>query len=170
MKDSLVMHHSAMAAGDELTQAELVFLAAARAAVLGTVASNGRPRLVPICFAFDDGDEPLRIWSPLDEKPKRVPDPHDLERVRDIAANPAVSLLVHAWSEDWSALGWLRIDGLAELIEPGEAATSAEHGVAVAALRARYPQYADHRLERRPIIRILIQRHRSWGNLGAVSD
>jgi PPOX class probable F420-dependent enzyme len=164
------MHHSAMAAGNDLTQAELVFLAAARSAVLGTTAPDGRSRLVPICFALDAADQPLRIWSPLDEKPKRVADPHDLERVRDIAAHPAVSLLVHTWSEDWSALGWLRLDGLAELIEPGEAATSAEHGVAVAALRTRYPQYASHRLERRPIIRILIERHRGWGNLGSVSD
>jgi len=159
-----------MAPANELTQAELVFLGAARSAVLATVAADGRPRLVPICFAFDVADEPLRIWSPLDEKPKRVADPHDLKRVRDIAANPAVSLLVHAWSEDWSALGWLRLDGLAVLIEPGEAATTAEHGMAVAALRARYPQYADHRLERRPIIRVLVNRHRSWGNLGSVSD
>lgn len=158
-----------MAADIDLTQAELDFLAAARTGVLGTLAPDGRPRLVPICFAFEAHDAPMRIWSPLDEKPKRVADLHDLERVRDIASNPAVSLLVDAWSEDWSALGWLRLDGLAELIEPGPS-DSAERDVAVAALRARYPQYADHRLERRPIIRILIQRHRSWGNLGAVSD
>ena len=159
-----------MAAHDALTDAELLFLAAARSAVLGTMAADGRPRLVPICFAFDAAESPLRIWTPLDDKPKAVADPHDLERVRDIAGNPTVSLLVHAWSEDWSALGWLRLDGLADLIEPGEAATSAEHGVAVAALRARYPQYASHRLERRPIIRVLVNRHRSWGNLGSVFD
>ena len=109
------------------------------------------------------------IYSPLDDKPKHVADLHDLKRVRDIAANPAVSLLVDAWSEDWSALGWLRLDGRAELIEPGEAA-SEEPGVAGAALRARYPQYASHALERRPIIRIVIERHRSWGNLGSGSD
>lgn len=159
-----------MTADDALTQAELVFLAAARSAVLGTVAADGRPRLVPICFAFEAADGPLRIWTPLDDKPKRVADPHDLERVRDIAANPVVSLLVDAWSEDWSALGWLRLDGRAELIEPDEAAMSAEHRIAVTALRARYPQYASHALERRPIIRILIERHRSWGNLGTASD
>jgi PPOX class probable F420-dependent enzyme len=163
------MHHSPMTADDALTQAELVFLAAARSAVLGTVTADGRPRLVPICFVFDTADGLLRIWTPLDDKPKRVVDPHDLKRVRDIAANPAVSLLVDAWSEDWSALGWLRLDGRAELIEPGGSA-SAEHGVAVAALRARYPQYASHALEHRPIIRIVIERHRSWGNLGSGSD
>ena len=158
-----------MTADDTLSQAELAFLAAARRAVLGTLAADGRPRLVPICFALDAADRPLRIWSPLDDKPKRVADPHDLKRVRDIAANPAVSLLVDAWSEDWPALGWLRLDGRAELIEPGSSA-SEEHGVAVAALRARYPQYASHGLEHRPIIRIVIERHRSWGNLGGGSS
>jgi PPOX class probable F420-dependent enzyme len=163
------MHHSPVMADDALTQAELVFLAAARSAVLGTLAADGRPRLVPICFAFDAANGPLRIWSPLDEKPKRVADPHDLKRVRDIAANPAVSLVVDAWSEDWSALGWLRLDGRAELVEPGGSA-AAEHEAAVAALRARYPQYASHALEHRPIIRIVIERHRSWGNLGSRSD
>jgi PPOX class probable F420-dependent enzyme len=163
------MHDSPMAADHALTEAELLFLAAARTAVLGTIAADGRPRLVPICFAFDAAESPVRLWTPLDEKPKAVADPHDLERVRDIATNPAVSLLVDTWSEDWSALGWLRLDGLAELIEP-DPSDSAEHGTAVAALRARYPQYASHRLERRPIIRILVERHRSWGNLGSVSD
>ena len=163
------MHHSDMAA-DALTEAEMLFLAGARSATLATVAGDGRPRLVPICFAFAAADAPLRIWSPLDEKPKRAADPRDLQRVRDIAANPVVSLLVDAWSEDWSALGWLRLDGLAELIEPGDAVTSAEHGRAIGALRSRYPQYASHRLERRPIISILIVRHRSWGTLGSVSD
>ena len=157
-------------AAHPLTEAEKLFLAGARSATLATVAGDGRPRLVPICFAFDTAEAPLRIWSPLDEKSKRAADPRDLQRVRDITANPAVSLLVDAWSEDWSALGWLRLDGLADLIEPSEAGTSAEHGLAVAALRARYPQYASHRLERRPIIRILVSRHRSWGNLRSVSD
>jgi PPOX class probable F420-dependent enzyme len=158
-----------MTRDNALTQAELVFLAAARSAVLGTMGANGRPRLVPICFAFEAAEGRLRLWTPLDEKPKRVADPHDLERVRDIVANSAVSVLVDAWSEDWSALGWLRLEGRAELIEPGPS-DSAEHGMAVAALRVRYPQYAGHALEDRPIIRIFIERHRSWGNLGTVSD
>lgn len=157
-----------MAADDTLTQAELVFLAAARTAVLGTVARDGRPRLVPVCYAFD-ASSPLRIWSPIDEKPKRRADPHELARVRDIAANPAVSLLVDAWSEDWTALGWLRLDGVAGLVEP-RGPDAAEHESAVTALRARYPQYATQRLEDRPIIRILVERHRNWGNLGTDPD
>ena len=66
-------------ADDALTQAELVFLAAARSAVLGTVTADGRPRLVPICFAFEAAEARLRIWTPLDDKPKRVADPHALD-------------------------------------------------------------------------------------------
>jgi hypothetical protein len=32
-------------------------------------------------------------------------------------------------------------------------------------LRAKYPQYASHRLGERPVIRIAIEAARSWGNL-----
>ena len=99
------------------SEAELVVPRRGRVGTLGTVDRDGRPRLVPICFAFDAADVPLRIWSPLDEKPKRVIDPRDLGAFAT-SRQPAVSLLVDAWSEDWSALGWLRLDGLAGLIEP----------------------------------------------------
>jgi PPOX class probable F420-dependent enzyme len=152
-----------------LTQAERVFVASARTAVLATTPSNGPPRLVPICFVLDETAAPLRIYSPLDEKPKRVANPRDLARVRDIAANPAVSLLIDRWSEDWSALGWLRIEGRADLIEGADAGTEAEHAWAVSELRSKYPQYGPHRLELRPVIRIVVERARSWGNLGAGS-
>jgi PPOX class probable F420-dependent enzyme len=149
-----------------LTQSERVFVASARTAVLATTPSNGPPRLVPICFVLDETSAPLRIYSPLDEKPKRVPNPHDLARVRDIAANPVVALLIDRWSEDWSALGWVRVEGRADLIEPGDPETEAEHAGAVSDLRAKYPQYASHSLELRPMIRIVVERVRSWGNLG----
>jgi PPOX class probable F420-dependent enzyme len=149
-----------------LTAAQLGFLERARTAVFATIAPDGAPRLVPICFVVSAGAEGRRvIHTPLDEKPKRVADPRELERVRDIVANPVVGLLVHRWSEDWSELGWLRLDGHAELIEP-EGPAAAEHATAVAALRAKYPQYATHRLEERPIIRIVVDQTRGWGDLG----
>ncbi|HET9521178.1 MAG TPA: TIGR03668 family PPOX class F420-dependent oxidoreductase [Candidatus Limnocylindrales bacterium] len=143
------------------------FLARARTAVLATIAPDGAPRLVPICFtvASPDVDGRLVIHTPLDEKPKRVADPRDLERVRDIATIPTVGLLVDRWSEDWSQLGWLRLAGRAELIEP-DGPAAAEHASAVEALRAKYPQYATHRLGERPMIRIVVEHARSWGNLG----
>ena len=144
-----------------LSEAERSFLVAARTATLATIAPDGAPRLVPICFVLADGPEVL--YSPLDDKPKRVGDPRDLARARDILARPDVSLLVDYWSEDWSALGWLRIRGRASLLE---SAAGHEHAAAVVALREKYPQYADHRLEERPIVRIAVVAARSWGSLG----
>jgi PPOX class probable F420-dependent enzyme len=103
------------------------------------------------------------LYVPLDEKPKDVEDPRRLARVRDIAIDPRVALLVERWSEDWSELAWLRLSGEASLMEPPDAPR--EHPAAVAALRVKYPQYAAHRLEDRPLIRIVVTAARSWGTL-----
>jgi coenzyme F420-0:L-glutamate ligase/coenzyme F420-1:gamma-L-glutamate ligase len=160
------MHHRTMSIEPLLTPTELAFLIGARTAVLATIDDGGVPRLVPICFVVSESPR-LLLHSPLDEKPKQVVDPHDLERVRDILERPEVALLIDRWSEDWSRLGWLRLRGIADLVEPGASPTAHEHMTAVAALRGKYPQYETHRLEERPLIRIAIERSRSWGNLGA---
>ena len=150
-----------MTSAPVISEAERLFLADRRTATLATIAPDGAPRLVPICFALADDVDVL--YSPLDDKPKDVGDPRDLARVRDILARPDVSLLVHHWSEDWSALGWLRVRGRASLLEP---AVGREHLAAVRALRAKYPQYVEHRLEDRPIVRVEVVSTRSWGSLG----
>jgi PPOX class probable F420-dependent enzyme len=144
------------------------FLGAARTATLATTAPNGRPRLVPICFVVGDDarDSQLRLYSPLDDKPKRTDDPRDLARVRDLLVLPRASLLVDRWSEDWSRLAWLRLETHAELLEP-ESQERAAHAAAVAALRAKYPQYATHRLEDRPMLRFTVTRALAWGALDA---
>jgi PPOX class probable F420-dependent enzyme len=160
------MHHRAMPTNSILTADELAFLVAARTAVLATIDEGGLPRLVPICFVVTESPR-LLLHSPLDEKPKRIGDPHMLARVRDIAERPEVSVLVERWSEDWGRLGWLRLYGLAALLEPaGDPLDGAEHGAVVAALRGKYPQYRVQQLEDRPLIRIVLERCRSWGNLG----
>jgi PPOX class probable F420-dependent enzyme len=97
------------------------------------------------------------VWSPLDEKPKAVRDVRSLARVRDILERPSVSVLVDRWSEDWSELAWLRVHGRASLVEP-----ELVPAPVVAALREKYPQYLDHRLEVRPMIAIAIERATSW--------
>ena len=102
------------------------------------------------------------LYTPLDEKPKRTDDPHALARVRDIEARPEVAVLVDRWDEDWTRLAWVRCLGRAAHLDPGRPG----HADAVAALRAKYPQYASHRLEGRPIIRIAIERVTSWGEVG----
>ena len=145
-----------------LSTAERAFLAEARRAVLATIAPDGRPRLVPICFVLD----PTRpvLYTPLDEKPKSMDEPHRLARVQDLLADPRVSVLVDRWSEDWTRLAWLRCRGAATLLEP-DAEAADVHSSGVRMLRAKYPQYESHRLETRPLIRIAIEYATSWGAL-----
>ena len=139
-------------------------MASARRATLATVAPDGRPRLVPVCFALAPDDDargrPI-LYTPLDEKPKRVGDPHQLARVRDLLVRPDVTLLVDRWDEDWQHLAWLRVHGTAALLEP-HASPHDEHAAAVAALRSKYSQYACQNLEGRPLIRVVVDRARAW--------
>jgi PPOX class probable F420-dependent enzyme len=116
---------------------------------------------VPCAFAFAFAADRLAVYSALDEKPKSVADPRDLARVRDIVARPRVTLLVDRWSEDWTQLAWLRLEGTATLLVPTDTADP-EHALAVSLLRARYLQYATHELETRPVIRIAIERVSAW--------
>jgi len=154
-----------MATATILDPDQRAFLVAARRAVLATTAADGRPRLVPICYIVDDDapDGRPRLYTPLDEKPKRVDDPRDLARVRDLLGAPSVTLLVDRWSEDWSRLGWVRLYGTGVVLEP-QTPDREEHAAAVTALRTKYPQYATHALEIRPMIRLTIDRAVSWGD------
>ena len=98
---------------------------------LATAGANGRPHLVPFVFALDD----RRIVSAVDHKPKRS---QDLRRVRNIAANPAVSVLVDHYEEDWHRLWWVRADGRGRIVSDGP-----EYRDAIAALVAKYPPYLE---------------------------
>jgi PPOX class probable F420-dependent enzyme len=126
---------------------------------------------VPIAYAFDDAPEGLIVYSALDEKRKAVADPRVLARVRDIGTRPRVAVLVDHWEEDWAHLAWVRLEGTATVLEPpqgGAVAAAAmgtppaEHAHAVGLLRARYPQYATHALETRPLIKIAVERVSGW--------
>ena len=141
--------------GTALTEVERRFIEQARTATLGTIAEDGRPRLVPICFVLLEKD----LYTPIDEKPKTA-GPRTLARVRDIERRADVTVLVDRWDEDWGRLAWLRCDGRASLTDDPHMRTAA-----IAALRAKYPQYETHELESRPLIRIAIERVRSWGDL-----
>ncbi len=149
-----------MATRSTLSAAERAFLAEARTAALATIDPHGRPRLVPVCFVLDPGG--AVIHTALDDKPKRVDDVRQLARVRDLLARPDVTILVDRWDEDWARLAWLRVGGRAALLEPTQ---TNDHARVVAALREKYPQYADHALEVRPLIRIAVERVTSWGDL-----
>lgn len=133
-----------------------------------TLAADGRPRPVPIAFAFNETPDGLTLYSALDEKRKAVADPRMLARVHDIGARPRVAVLVDHWDEDWPRLAWVRLEGTATVLEPlpdpsvPTDLSAAEHSLAIGLLRARYPQYATHNLESRPIIRIAVSRVSGW--------
>jgi PPOX class probable F420-dependent enzyme len=110
---------------------------------LATLTPEGRPHQVPIVFARVNG----HLWSPIDAKPKA---PVELARVRHLRANPAASLLLDDYGEDWSRLWWLRVDATARVIEPAALAADPEAAAAVAALRAKYPQYRSLAVLRDP--------------------
>jgi PPOX class probable F420-dependent enzyme len=140
------------------------FLAEARRATMATMSPEGRPRLVPVCFAVAVGADRfgrVRVYTPLDEKPKQSADPRKLARVRDLLVLPEVTLLVDRWDEDWTKLAWLRAYGTGELLEP-QAHERDEHATAVTLLRKKYPQYLGHALELRPVIRISVDRIVDW--------
>ncbi len=155
--------HSDLTNRLQLTPEQEMFLARQRLARLATANERGCPHVVPVCFVYLNG----RFYSPLDEKPKSVEDPRRLARVRDLLRTPDATLLVARWEEDWARLAWLRAYGRGALVEPGSGERG-EHATAVAELRAKYPQYGDQRLEARPLIRIVIDRVVTWGDLSAV--
>jgi coenzyme F420-0:L-glutamate ligase / coenzyme F420-1:gamma-L-glutamate ligase len=150
--------------GVALTTGEAAFLHGERVARLATVGAGGAPHLVPVCFAARiEADALTAIHIALDEKPKRVA-PGALQRVRNLTANPAVALLLDRYDDgDWDRLAFLRVDGRASILEPG----AEGHAPALAALRAKYPQYRAMALESRPIIEIAPTGTRAWGALDA---
>lgn len=119
--------------------------AGARVARLATVAAGGMPHLVPVTFAVE-GDT---VVIAVDHKPKRTT---DLKRLRNIEAEPRVSLLADHYAEDWDRLWWVRADGAARVVRAGGP---------VGALVAKYPQYAA-RPPAGPVIVVTVHSWRGW--------
>jgi coenzyme F420-0:L-glutamate ligase/coenzyme F420-1:gamma-L-glutamate ligase len=139
------------------TAEELDFLRSRRVARLATTDANGAPAVVPICYAVINGDDGPAIVSALDEKPKRVPVAR-LRRVRHILARPEVAIVVDDYVDDWSRLAFVHVRGRARLVDPG----APGFAVAIAALRAKYPQYAAMAIDQNPLIRIDQLTASSW--------
>lgn len=141
--------------------AERAALAASRVGRLATADAEGRPHVVPVCYALARWDGgPVRLVTPIDEKPKTA-GPAELRRIRDIRANPRVAVVIDEYDEDWDRLWWVQVRGTAVVLDPG----AVGHDEAVAALRDRYDQYAAHDLESRPVIAIAPGSVRSWGEV-----
>ena len=145
-----------MAARLALSQSVRKRLQRARVARLATVGRDGRPHLVPVCFAFDG----RAVYTALDRKPKRKSF-DQLLRVRNIQANPSVALTVDEYREDWRRLWYVIIHGRARLLRSG-----AQWREAHRLLKRKYPQYRRGFLPAdAPIIKIQPERIVAWGRL-----
>jgi PPOX class probable F420-dependent enzyme len=117
---------------------------------LATVGADGQPHSVPCTFAVDsDG----RVVIGVDNKPKTS---RNLRRLRNIAENPRVSLLVDHYADDWTQLWWARADGVATVERSGT-----EHAEHWRLLRAKYPQYQGQVLDG-PVLAVRVTSWSGW--------
>jgi PPOX class probable F420-dependent enzyme len=137
-------------------------LADARVGRLATVTPGGTPHLVPVVFALV-GDV---LYSAVDSKPKTT---MALQRLANIDATGRASVLVDEYTEDWSALWWIRVDGSARVLtvddERGPTAQRGGHQeqipIAIEALTRKYPQYVSQP-PTGPVIAVRLTRWRWW--------
>ena len=123
-----------------------------RVARLGTADAAGQPLVVPVCYAYDG----RHLYSAVDAKPKRT---RQLRRLRNIAENPRVCLVVDHYDEDWTRLAYVVAEGPAEVLHDG-----GEFTRGVDMLLAKYAQYRTMDLDRTSgaLIKIRVDRVLAW--------
>ena len=122
------------------------FISAGRVGHLGTADPAGDPLVVPFCYAWDG----QALYSAVDAKPKRLA-PRALRRIRNIADNPRVCVVIDEYDEDWSRLRWVIIHGQAEILSDGP---DFRRGAEL--LLAKYPQYRAMGLDTRAGVMIKV--------------
>lgn len=127
------------------------FVRAARVGRLATAGAGGEPHVIPCVYALVDG----AIYSVVDEKPKSG---RRLQRLRNIDATGRAALVVDHYDEDWTRLAYVLIRG------PATTITNADprYAPALAALRAKYPQYRQMSLEGSEMVVLEAQRWVAW--------
>jgi PPOX class probable F420-dependent enzyme len=139
------------------------FLKLARVARFATSDHSGIPHNIPICFWFD---ETARFYFVIDEKPKRLTGA-GLKRMRNLAENPQVALIIDHYEEDWSCLAYVLIHGQAHVVEDPN-----DYMLALRNLRDKYLQYRALMLsfEKNPMIRIEVEHVQAWGERFRTSE
>ena len=131
----------------------LDLLTSERVARLGFVDEEELPRVLPVTFALARG----AIWSAIDDKPKRTPEP---ARVRMLRRRPEAALCVDVYSDDWDALAWVQLLGTVEWL-PVEGGSEG-----MEALAAKYAPYAE-RTPPGPLMRLAVERAYCWRATGS---
>ena len=90
---------------------------------VATTGADGQPHLVPVCHVLA-GD---KIYFGSGD---------DGRKVRNLRENPRIALTIDLYSDDWSHLKGVMVQGTATIIERGPRFTRAR-----ARLYAKYPQY-----------------------------
>jgi PPOX class probable F420-dependent enzyme len=127
-------------------------LASERVARLAYVDDEDLPRALPVTFAVA-GDA---VWSAIDEKPKRRPEPARVEALR---RRPEAALLVDVYDDDWSRLAWVQLLGHVDVLPANSAPEAME------ALARKYAPYAE-RTPPGPLLRLSVERARQWRSTG----
>ena len=136
----------------KLSDRQSRLLVSTRVGHLATSDAEGAPHVIPVCFTTDG----RFIYSVLDQKPKRAALTR-LRRIRNIQANPQVTLLIDHYEEDWNRLWYMMVAGRAELLLEG-----GERVSAITILREKYPQYREMDIDLNPVIKISPTRVISW--------
>lgn len=124
-------------------------LADARVGRLATSGPDGRPHLVPCCFAID-GDT---AYSAVDGKPKST---RTLQRLANIQGDARAALLIDQYDEDWETLWWVRVDANGRVLHDG-----AEFDRSLQLLAAKYEQY-QRDSPAGPVVALDIVAWRGW--------
>jgi PPOX class probable F420-dependent enzyme len=127
-------------------------LDSSRVGRLAFVDDAERPRVLPVTYARAEG----AIWSVIDDKPKRSPEP---ARVRFLRRRPEAALCVDMYHDDWSRLAWVQLIGSVEVLPVERGAAGMD------ALVAKYEPYAERRPPG-PLLRLSVERALSWRATG----
>ena len=98
-------------------------IARERVCRIATVSADGQPHVVPVCHVLAGG----KIYLGSGD---------DATKVRNIKANPRVTVTVDLYSDHWGSLKGVMVQGHAKLIERGAAFMRARRR-----LYEKYPQY-----------------------------
>ncbi|HKX17945.1 MAG TPA: pyridoxamine 5'-phosphate oxidase family protein [bacterium] len=123
-------------------------IAMERVTRIATAGRGGRPHVVPVCHVADNG----RVYFATGK---------DSLKVRHLRANPNISMSVDVYSEDWSLLKGVTVDGSAALIEAGPRFRKLRD-----LLYRKYPQYPSESAigeHDSVIVEITPRRVSSWG-------